>query len=169
MCSTEIIPNPGHAFGTLTARVARLATSLLACAVAASAPAAPPTNVPVVPQPTIPPQTIAQSVAAKEVLAGGQSLGMYNVGPLTAQPVALTSRGMLTAAQFQFWSRWRQAIADGRIQVQDVTIIARAADGHEVQRWTLQRAWPESFKTMDMVQGPITSVSLAYASVVSSL
>ena len=147
------------------------ATTLLACSLAV--PAVPP-SAPVVRPPTQPPQTIVQSaqVAAKEVLVAGQSLGFYNVGPLTPQPVILTSPGALNAVQAAFWSNWYKSVVDGvQTTGKEVIIIARSPDGREVQRWTLQGARPTKYSYAIAAAGSAltASVSLVYTSVATSL
>ena len=145
--------------------------TLLACSLAV--PAVPPST-PVVRPPTQPPQTIVQSAqaAAKEVLVAGQSLGFYNVGPLTPQPVNLTSSGTVNAAQAAFWSNWYKSVVDGaQTPGKEVIIIARSADGREVQRWTLQGARPTKYSYAIATAGSAltASVSLVYTSVATSL
>lgn len=146
---------------------------LLACTWAVTAVCLPPTTAPVT-KPSTTPQTVVQPAQAvtREVVVGGQSMGTYNVGPLTPQPVTLTSQGTLSAAQMAFWSNWYEAVIQGsQLQGKDVIIIARATNGQEVQRWTLQGARPTKVNYVVTAAGnaPSTSVSLIYTNVVASL
>lgn len=160
----------------VTRHTARVCTRLLVSSLAVSAVHSQTTVAPTIRPPTtaIVPQTIVQSVqiGAKEVVVGAQSLGLYNVGALTPQPVTLTSQGALSAAQTAVWSDWYKAVVQGgQTQPRDVIIIARGSGGREVQRWTLQRAWPVKLSYSMPAPGnpPTLMVSLVYANVVSSL
>ncbi|HYL00355.1 MAG TPA: hypothetical protein VEU78_04120 [Steroidobacteraceae bacterium] len=157
-------------------RIIRSSMPLLVCALAISVVCAQPPTAPVMRPPTTsPPQNLLQSIQAggKEVIVDGQSMGFYNVGALAPQPVTLTSLGAPTAAQAAFWSDWYKATLYGtQTQGRDVAIIARAADGHEVQRWTLQGARPIKFGYSPLAQpgtAPTLTVSLIYTNVVNSL
>lgn len=157
--------------GGLTRRTAKLSMPLLACTLAVSAVSLPPTTAPVVRPPTTPPpQTLMQAIqtATKEVIVGGLSMGFYNIGALSPQPVTL--QGTPSTNQGASWLSWYKAVMSGQVQRRDVLIIARAADGHEVQRWTLQGAWPTKVTSATVSPGssPSLSVSLAYTNLVTS-
>jgi hypothetical protein len=148
---------------------------LLVCALAVSAVCAQPNTAPVMRPPTASPsQNLLQSIqtAGREVVVDGQSMGIYNVGALAPQPVTLTSLRAPTPAQAAFWSDWHRATLTGtQTQGRDVAIIARAADGREIQRWTLQGARPLKFAYSLARPGtaPALTVSLIYTNVVNSL
>lgn len=158
---------------SLKRRTAKIFMTLLACSLAAPAVCLPPeTTAPVIRPPNQLPQTMVQSAETKEVVVAGQSLGFYNVGALTPQPVILTSVATLTSAQLTFWSNWyRGAVQAGQTQTKDVIIIARSADGREVQRWTLQGARPIKFNYAIAAAGSAltASISLIYTSVATAL
>lgn len=87
-----------------------------------------------------------EEVESKEIRPNGKMIGRFRPG--TVKYGELTLKRVFTGDKTLY--EWHKAMAEGKKEYQDGSVVLYNLDGTEAARWNLMKAWPSKWAVSDL-------------------